>query len=122
MVALVAPLMGKKKAKRLDPKMRDCVAKMGLGRSKKCSELLKQLGNHAYENLKTSHIQKRSDNNLVNWYLKSCKQHMGVTKEFCPDVWMAFDAATIGQEDTMFGVCALNDKEAVWMVPQAAFL
>lgn len=120
LVALVRPLMGEHRAKRLDPKMRSALSHMG--RSKKASELIKKIGYKTYSGLETTKLPHRSDNSLVNGYLKSCKDLMGASKQFCPNVWMAFDSATIGQEDTMFGICALNDKQAVWMAPQAALL
>lgn len=121
---LLRPIKGKCRTRRLDKRFRKSIAKAA--RTKDGQELFKTIAGGAYGQVSFKSAARCDVNMDVNHYLMQTNRdwsHLETPSgPVCPDLWLAFDAATVGQEDTLFGVRAVSDSQAVWLAPQAPAL
>lgn len=116
--AMIKPLRGPFRCRRLD-----CSLKDGLftaAQSEQTVSFAQSIGNGVFGRVCFKGMGPRTLNPLVNSYLETTQTEHGATDTSCPSIWLALDAATIGQEETLFGVRSLGSGKAVWIAPQVS--
>ena len=105
---------GPKRAKRLDPEL---VRELGRTQPEEFQRLKRTL-NIKKHFLRRGHLRDRSLNQRMNQYVRGCRDMVSKLQS-APSLWVATDAGTVGQEETLFSLGQVyGDERTAWLVPQ----